>query len=496
MALYALVLLVVLGCARGFMDWRGALYMMVLIAALQDPLRKLVPGSPGWLVLATAPVMAVAGLQMMLTQPNAWRAFRASYPGVAGAMTLLALACAPAAAISATYGPGSWMLTLLGAFSYGVLLLAIVMGYHMPVSIEGLRRLLGFYCLVSGLMLTGGFLEYAGIGQGNPLIGTENLGMQWIRYSGDYVVDLIAGFYRSPDVMGWHAAATVMLAVILAFTARGGARWGWLLLGALALAALLLCGRRKMVYMIPTFLGLLVCLYWAYARQRAVSALLPVVVGTILAASLLGNWLGEDATQVRYYRDNAVDTVDQFERHAIDAVVETVGSYGMFGAGLGVATPGSHHLNVARPRVWQESGPSRVMVELGVPGFLALLVLVLSLLRAAWWVTRYHLTVGSPSAGYVAGLMAFFTVNISSLMVSGQILADPFIASFIGLSLGIVLSFGRFYPAAEAAPAAATAAPQEPPHAGVLVRAQPGQQPPDGWVVTQVDDSLNRLPRP
>lgn len=478
MALYLLLLLVLLGCVRGLMDWRSAVYALVVIAAVQDPLRKLVPGSPGWMVLATAPVMAVAALQMMLSQPYWWSSFRANYPGVARAMAWLGLACIPAAVISATYGPGSWMLTLLGAFSYGILLMAILVGYHLPLSIEALRRFLGFYCGVSALMLTGGFLEYLEIGRGSALIGTQEMGMQWIRYSGDYVVDLIAGFYRSPDVMGWHAATTSMIAIGLGLTARGGARWGWVAVAAFAVAALLLCGRRKMVFMIPTFLLIMMWLYWTLARRQGFASLAGIVLVPLFSVLVVGNWLDDDSAQIRYYVDNAVDTVDQLERHGIESVVVTVQQAGFFGSGLGVATPGSHHLNVARPRVWQESAPSRVMVELGVPGFVALLVLVLSLVRALWWVTRYHLQSASPYAGYTVGLMAFFIVNIGSLTVSGQILADPFIASFLGLTIGIVLSFGRFYGWAPAAMPGAAPAPQP----------RPADE--RAWAPTQLDETF------
>lgn len=454
MALYTLILAVCLGCVRALVGWRLAFYALAVIVAIQDPLRKLIPGTPGWVVMATGPVLIIAAVQMMLTQPQWLSAFRASYPAVVRAMGLLVLAAIPPALISATYGPGSWKFTLLGIGSYGVLLISIVMGYHIPQSITALRRMFGFYCCVSTIMFSGSFIEYLGLMRDSPVIGTEVLGMQWIRYSGDYVVDLISGFYRSPDVMGWHAAATVMLCIILALTsARGGRVW-WLLLGAVALGALLLCGRRKMVFMIPVFLALVVCLYWAYAGKQSRGALYATLLFSVLGFSLVGNSLTDDSAQVRYYVDNAVDSLDQLERHAFDSVIETYNQAGFFGNGLGMATPGSHQIDAARPPAWQESGPSRVMVELGVPGFLALIMLVLSLLRAASWVTSFHLRTASPYGLYVAGLMAFFTVNVGSLMVSGQILADPFIASFIGMSLGIVLSFGRFYPqSAEPAPA-------------------------------------------
>jgi len=47
-------------------------------------------------------------------------------------------------------------------------------------------------------------------------------------------------------------------------------------------------------------------------------------------------------------------------------------------------------------------------------------------------------------AHYVAGLMAFFLANVGSLTVSGQILADPFIAAFLGILVGVALSAPRF----------------------------------------------------
>ena len=44
---------------------------------------------------------------------------------------------------------------------------------------------------------------------------------------------------------------------------------------------------------------------------------------------------------------------------------------------------------------------------------------------------------------YSIGLLAFVLANFASLSISGQILADPFIASFIGIAIGMQLSFRR-----------------------------------------------------
>ncbi len=428
---------------RALVDWRAAVPSMIVLAAIQDPIRKLIPGSPGWLVLASALVVFVGVLQMVLVQPHWWKAFRANYPQVARSMLWLALALVPAASISATYGAGSWMFTLLGAASYSVLVLAIVMGYHFALSPDHLRGVLALYCGLTAVMLSGSFVEYFGWAPELRIVGTKELGMTWVRHIPGVVVELIAGFYRSPDVMGWHASTTVMLASLLAVTSRGKVRWGWLLLALFAFGALMVCGRRKMVFMIPIFFIVCAWLYWVVGRRGSMLGVIGVLLFPIASVVAIGDMLGDDSTHVTYYVEGAVDTIDQVEQHGFGSVYATFEQVGFFGVGLGFTSPGAHNLPGERPHVWQESTPSRVTAELGIPGLLALLVLVVRLLRAGWWVTRNQLASRAAYAVYPMALFAFFLVNVGSLVVSGQILGDPFVATFLGLSLGIVLAFGR-----------------------------------------------------
>jgi hypothetical protein len=450
-------LLIFIGVLRTVQDWRAALPSMVVLAAIQDPMRKLIPGTPGWLVLASALVVFAGAVQMALTQPHWWRAFRANYPAVCNAVLWLVLALLPAAVISASYGPGSWMFTLLGLASYSVIVLAVVMGYHFALSAAHLRRLLSLYCLLTAVMLSGSFVEYFGWAPELRIVGTKELGMTWVRHIPGTVVELIAGFYRSPDVMGWHASAAVMLASLLAVSSRGRVRWSWVLVALFAFGALMVCGRRKMVFMIPIFFIACAWLYWVVGRRGGVAGVAGVLLFPLISIVLIGDLLGDDSTHVTYYLDGATDTIDQVERHGFESVQSTFEQFGFFGAGLGFATPGAHNIPAERPSVWQESAPSRVMAELGVPGLLALLVLVVRLLQAGWWVTRNQLALQAPYALYPMGLLAFFMVNVGSLVVSGQILGDPFVATFLGASLGVVLAFGR-EPVVEATPPAVTAA--------------------------------------
>ncbi len=90
-----------------------------------------------------------------------------------------------------------------------------------------------------------------------------------------------------------------------------------------------------------------------------------------------------------------------------------------------------------------ESGTSRVLVELGVPGALGLGSVMIALGLALFGVVQQNLRSRNLGAHYGAGMFACFVANIGSLVVSGQILADPFIASFLGVLAGLTLSLAR-----------------------------------------------------
>lgn len=443
MTLYLLLALILAFSLRAVVGWRQGIIGMIIVAALQDPLRKLTPGTPSWMVLATAPVFLATILGSLAVTRNWWSEFSRANRSVAKALLALIVLSLPAAVISATYGRGSWLLTIIGAFSYSVIFLSIVAGFHYARRLSDVRKLLAVYSLVHVVMLTGGVFEYLGWFSGWAAIGDDALGYNWFRDMWGYRVDIISGFYRSGDVMGWHAATVCMMSLLLAMTGRGTNRYYWLIVSVLAVVALLLCGRRKMVYILPVFV---LALGWVYWQAGRASKILPLVVMLALpAASVLvvGDWLGESSSPVRYYTESSDETLDRFQVHGFSSVVGTFNQTGFFGAGLGTATPGSHNLDVERPRTWQESTGSRIMVELGVLGALGFLAVMVTLLLSLWRVSRQQLRLRTPHGSYAAGLVAFFLANVGSLTVSGQILADPFIAAFLGFLVGVALSLSR-----------------------------------------------------
>ena len=253
----------------------------------------------------------------------------------------------------------------------------------------------------------------------------------------------ISGFYRSGDVMGWHAAAVCCLAMTLAVPSRERWRWLWIGIALLALFALLVCGRRKMVFVLPIFMGCFVVLYWLAGRVGRRMRLLAIVLITAGVGFFFAQFLESETTYIRYYTSPSGSLLQQVEDRSIRTVETTIRQSGFFGYGLGFATPGSHHLDVPKPHVWQEAGSSRLFAELGVPGALAFIFLVFQILRGLWSVAQNELKAGSAYGAYCAGLLAFFVSNIASLTVSGQILADPFILAWLGFLVGLLLGVAR-----------------------------------------------------
>lgn len=443
MLLYGFLGVVALFCAVSSWKWRWGPYLMVLIAVVQDPVRKMVPGSPGFLALSAASIWGSTVLGAILANDLNWRRFQQLYPALGTAAVSFAILILPSALISATYSPGSWQITLVGLFIYGSLLLGLVVGSFYPVKSKDIPRLMGCYCILVGISLAGAWLERLGVQ--HLAIGTSALGHHWVTYRMGSALVMISGFYRSPDVLGWHAATMVMLCIALALKNHGVLRYLWIALAGWGFASLMFCARRKMLSMLPVFITVLLI---TYALQKRGRLLIPAII-VLLAASAIGLRVyqvsGRDVQLESFYK-TALDTAERrVSAHGFQAVVTTYRQAGFFGYGLGMASQGTQHIAVKRPRVWQEGGIGKIMVELGVPGlagFLALgVILGVTMVKAL-----NHATALADYPIYSC-ISALLLANMSAGIVSAQILGVPFVAAFLSFLAGLVLAAKRARPA-------------------------------------------------
>ncbi|MEI6863155.1 MAG: hypothetical protein WCK38_02005, partial [Candidatus Omnitrophota bacterium] len=78
------------------------------------------------------------------------------------------------------------------------------------------------------------------------------------------------------------------------------------------------------------------------------------------------------------------DAKDRVMSGTIGSISWAIEKDGFFGSGLGTTTQGARHLGVATGGKFIESGPGKIVSELGVPGAIALFMIFLAYLRDAY----------------------------------------------------------------------------------------------------------------
>jgi hypothetical protein len=444
--LVAFGLFVLVGAGMTLHRWQRGAFFAILVGVLQDPVRKLSPGTPALLVLSSLPIwFAMAHIVL----GRSWAVLRQAFPTLARAMGLFVASLAIPVVIALQYGVSGWKLAALGLFGYLAPAGCIALGFVFCRRVKEVERLLAFYCVIVAASMVGTPLEFLGAAPGWPALGTEALGGTWIRYTARGTLPLVSGFYRSPDIMGWHAAALVMLGLTLVLHRRFKNSSLLLALVTCGAVALLLGGRRKML-MMPVVWALVVGAYSIRAGRGSRLVALAVAGGLTAGAAYYAS--GELGVESGYFEHAALVAEEGKARvtgGAWDQLWVTLDQSGFLGAGIGFATQGAQHLGLARGKGWQESGPSRLMVELGLPGFLCALIMATFVGRAALEVLRQR----SRAPSLALGLIAFAMANGASFIVSHQVYGDVVVLSLTSLLFGIGLSAGCWEQASERAPA-------------------------------------------
>lgn len=438
MMVHVLPILILAASAVALRRWRWGIFAAIWIGLVQDPLRKMIPGTPGLYAMSSLPVwfsvIVGAGLEGAIRV----RAFAAQFPRISQALSAFVFYLPLPAAISAGYGRNTAAITALGALIYGSMFLMLCCGWRFAARPAAILRLLAFYAVAASAFLIGGPLNYLGWNERFAAIGTEALGHVWVTHRTGEAVYMLAGFFRGPDVMGWHAATVFMTAVILAVRARGPSRFAWIAAAAWGLLNVWLCGRRKMVSMAPVFLVTYLALGFRFhgVRRWAFSAAL-LLLTLFLGWHVSTTYLKTGAVE-RFYLTTLQEADVSVREHALDSVWETIRQAGFWGYGLGMGQQGIHHIDAELPRLWQESGPSKLFAELGVPGSLLFLWLLWRMGLTAYHALRR--VAGTEFFPIAGGILSILVANLIAGLVSAQIFGDPFIAVLLAFLFGVLLS--------------------------------------------------------
>jgi GNAT superfamily N-acetyltransferase len=235
------------------MDWRRAWLLVVICGVVQDPVRKLTGGTPVYVSFAVVGLYAVLlfGARNAILQHMSEfaRRFPQVYTSILAFIFLLLVAALNGLM---TYGFDKWIVPLVSLLTYTIPLVAALFGYAWLQREEMLHRFLRFYATVTSLALIGTLLEYMRVH--SRLLGMVSFEGDYIRHLPGIQIRLLSGFYRSPDVMAWHAGMLTSIAIAMAL--RAGITKRMLIWGSVAGWGFFNCmiaGRRKAIYFVVAF---------------------------------------------------------------------------------------------------------------------------------------------------------------------------------------------------------------------------------------------------
>jgi hypothetical protein len=436
--------LIGIACFLALRDWRLGILLMLVVGGLQDPVRKLMPGTPGWMVLSFMPVWLAICINLFKGGNWPWVPVARAYPRLQPAMNLLLASLFLALLVLLfKHGTGSWLVGVIGLIGYVFPLLAIAAGFHFARNEHDLLRFMKVYCSTTAVLLLGGLFEKWKIFPDWAAVGTGVLGTTWIRHVPGYIVELTAGFFRSPDLQGWHAALLVMFGLLLVLRIRNPMhRAAWLALVAWGAVILLISGRNKMIFMPMIFMAILGLAYvYKGNTARALSSVIAGASGLMLVLAL-NQQLNIDPEYLMYTQKGAEEAVQRIEGHGIGAVITTYKQSGFFGEGLGTASTGARY-GGKTARIWQESGSSKLMVELGAIGLIAALLFAFAMLSSLFRLLR-RIPRSAPGLLLFAGFLGILMANAASFTVSHQAFGDPYLVTLAGFFIGVAFSAPRW----------------------------------------------------
>lgn len=439
MITYAYFAVLAAACLLALTDWRKGVYAAILLDFVRDPVRKLDPNQS---VLITVSILGLWGVIFLVAwtrSQSELQAYFRSNPYLLKAFRLLVLATIPGCLIAMVSYAGGYRMVALGLVSYLAPTAGVAIGIAYSKRPDEVAKLLSWYCIVNGFALFGVLAEYSGVAL--PALGGLK-DMVWIRYSGTDIVKLIGGFYRSPDIMGLHAAQVAMFAMILTIRKPDRVTPGWALLAAFAGLCLILSGRRKMLGMPMIFVAAFS--YFCYLRGMRASRFSLVPLACV-AVAVVGVYMGATDTYVADEYTNYVGTLftdgaTRSHEILVGSTLSTFNQSGVLGRGIGSATQGNYHIVGQIKLGFQEDGFSRILGELGVIGLFCLLAAVLALLNGVLLAVR-AVDKRSPLAAYQLMLLAAVFANLCSFLISHQQYSgDPPSAIIVLFILGVALS--------------------------------------------------------
>lgn len=440
--------------ALAFTNWRYGWMAAVVCGILQDPVRKLTPGTPPALSMSIVAVYAVVLFAALATLQRDRMDFARRFPNLYSVLILFVIALGFAAMNGlATFGLGAWKVPAVSLMIYLIPIPAVLLGYSWLTNEEQIVRFFMFYAILTSVAMIGTPLEYLRV-DWNAL-GVVAMPGGYIRHLPGIQIRVLSGFYRAPDIMGWHAATLTAIGITLALRGRVLTRaWPWIAVAAWGFLNCMISGRRKAVYMVAVFVA---ALLWRYLRRMTTAQVTSIVLMGLALGLLLNEIRSSEESEV-YSRGTRTTTTEVFQRLE-GGFIGTLQQGSFLGAGLGAATQGVRHVSGRQHDFgWQEGGLGKLAVELGLPGLLVAALLAWALLRMMLRISAVPDIRGTSQLIRVA-LFAMVVANIGNFLASAQAYSDPVLTLTTAFFVGALFATARLDERLETEGAATTTTP-------------------------------------
>jgi hypothetical protein len=354
---------------------------------------------------------------------------------------------------------GSMKVTGIGLLVWLAPIPAVVLAYQFALrrGLTGVRHWMAFYVVVALIALSGVYLEYAGFSW--RTLG--EIGEGQIIYDIGTVLKAHSGFFRASEIAAWHTATIACFV----FTLSLGKRPTLIrVTGAIALIAILvtlgiLTGRRKMLLEITIFICSFLFLVAWMQRGMARLAMIIVVMGFVGYVAIVGfvapdlvqssatkSMQLEGAARLEGYalRGQSVfaDLPERVKRAGLEPLLWSVDKFGWIGAGLGSGSQGTNEIVEAHniDRWAAEGGLGKMAMELGIPGMLAALWVLVALIRHVSTLLLPLAKTSPQHARLAFGFMSFLIANAATFSVATQAYSDLFILLILGWTLGFLFA--------------------------------------------------------
>jgi len=416
-------------------DWQRGWLLVLVVGVLQDPVRKLTPGAPIYVTFSVLVVVAAMMFASHVRVTLNLREFTRRFASISQA-TMLVLIMLVIAAINGilTFGLAAWKAPVLSFAIYTAPVAAVLFGYTWLTREEMAYRFMSFYSVITSIALVGSVLEYLRVKA--PGLGLVASYGDYVRQLPGLTIRMVSGFYRAPDVMGWHAAMLASIGIAMAVRAGMRARaLPWLLATGWGFYNCMISGRRKAIYFVLAFAAVFV---WRYFRRLQLSQLISIAIAGAIMLLVVRNLASTEDTSV--YTRGAMTSREELFQRLEGGMFATMREFGIMGAGLGSATQGVRHVLGTESDVgWQEGGLGKLTVEVGLPGVIAVGVLAWAMFRLFLLMTRIGDVPGSSQFLRVT-LFALVAANVANFIASAQAYTDPLLALVTAFVLGCLFA--------------------------------------------------------